>query len=654
MLEADIWSFACGARAFTPNPRAMRGYLSILFASAALAPAIALAQTAAPTVSPDPSVQEVVVTAHDNAGLLERRPSDSVFGIKKPLLETPRSASLASAATLERYGIRDINALTEVSPGAFTDSYYGVAGSLNIRGTLAENYFRGFKRIEDRGTYPTPLGAADRVEIVRGPPEPFSMAPARWAAISTSRRRPRAPIGGYLDQPDGPDVEATLGDYGQARLTGQIGLPAKIGPVTGGVYLYGEVEDDTAYYRGINPKHEVFQGSGDFDLGDGWTTAFGGMIYHSTGAVQTVGWNRLTQALVDHRTYQTGRNTAITDTDGDGRLEPSEIGAPLEVGYFGFPPAPDPRFVLDTGVGTTTLDRRTVFVSNRDFSDTTTQTYYADLAKDLGSGRSAKLQVFYDDLDNKRFVSYGFPADYQAHVWEARASVLSNDSFLGGAIKAQSVAGLSYRYYEGRQRESFNGGYIALDRRDLSYGPTATDIIDDPFSADVGGGGLTWETDIHSRVKDAGVFAQTDVKLPAGFDVTGGGALRRLRRDRAGRRHGGIQPYSAPDLHGFQRQVHLERLAELDLAVGAYALRHLRPYRRAGADPGGGRRAQSDRRQCLAGALQPARSGGEAAPVRRRDHRLPRRLPPDPHRARARAMWWSAPWGAGSRRSCAG
>ncbi len=461
------------------------------------------------------------MTARDNAGLLERRPSDTLFGLSKPLLETPRAASFASAATLERYGIRDINALTEVSPGAFTDSYYGVAGSLNLRGTLAENYFRGFKRIENRGTYPTPLGAAERVEIVRGPPTPVS-GPGKVGGYLNFTPKTARNGGGYLDQPTG-QLEAALGDYGERRLTGQIGLPTKLGNVSGGVYLYGEVEDDTAYYRGITPKHAVLQGSADFDLGGGWTTAFGGMIYHSTGAVQTPGWNRLTQALVDHRTYITGRNTAITDTNHDGRLQPGEIGAPLEVGYFGFPPALDPRFVLNTGVGTTTLDRRTVFVSNRDFSDTTTQTYYGDLSRDLGAGRSARLQVFYDDLDNKRFVSYGFPADYQARVWEARASILSNDAFAGGAVKAQSLFGLSYRDYDGRQRESFNGGYIALDRRDLAFGPTATDILDDPFSADMGGGGLTWETDITSRVKDAGAFAETDIKLPAAFDLTVGG-----------------------------------------------------------------------------------------------------------------------------------
>lgn len=503
---------ACGAAAGAPYGRRMRGLLSIPMFLALCAPAFAQEAAPGPT--------EIVVTARDPAGLLERRPSDTVFGLNKPLLETPRAATFASALTLDRYGVRGVNDLVVVSPGAFTDSYYGVAGSLNLRGTLAENYFRGFKRIENRGTYPTPLGAADRVEIVRGPPTPID-GPGKVGGYLDFTPKTARTDRGYLASPTG-DVEATLGDYGQARLTGQVGLPVKLGAASGGVYLYGEAEDDTAYYRGIKPKHWLGQLSADFDLGGGWRTAFGGMLYDTRGAVQSPGWNRLTQALIDHGTYITGRNTTLVDTNHDGRLQPSEIGAPLEQGYFGFTPATDPRFVLNTGVGTTQLDRRTVFVSKNDFSNTDTQTAYADLIHDLGPGRVAKVQLFYDALDNDRFVSYGFPASYQAKVWETRASLLSNDVLLGGAVKAQTVVGLGYRAYQGRQRESFNGGYISLDRRDLSFGPTPTDIIDDPFSQDVGGGGLTWETDVHSRVNDAGAFIETDLKLPARFDFTGG------------------------------------------------------------------------------------------------------------------------------------
>jgi iron complex outermembrane receptor protein len=496
----------------------MWGRLSILLFLSVSGPA--LAQGAAPTQDNSEPANEIVVTARDPAGLLERRPSTTVFGLSKPLLETPRAASFASALTLERYGVEGINDLVAISPGAFTDSYYGVAGSLNLRGTLAENYFRGFKRIENRGTYPTPLGAADQIDIVRGPPTPV-FGPGKVGGYLDFTPKTARTQHGYLDQPTG-EIEATLGDYGQKKLTGQVGLPAKIGGVQGGVYLYGEAADDPAYYRGIDPKHYLGQVSADFDLGGGWTMAFGGMLYDSHGAVQTPGWNRLTQALVDHGTYTTGRNTVLVDANHDGQLEPSELGGALETGYFGFTPSTDPRFVLNTGVGTTTLDRRTVFVSNADFSNTDTQTFYGDLSHDLGANRVAKLQVFYDALDNERYVSYGFPASYQAHVWEGRASILSNDVLLDGAIKAQTVLGLSYRAYDGRQRETFNGGYISLDRRDLSYGATATDIINDPFQPGAAALGSVWETDVHSRIGDAGAFAETDVKLPLGFDITGG------------------------------------------------------------------------------------------------------------------------------------
>lgn len=284
----------------------------------ALTPLAAAAQTAAP---------EVTVTARDPAGLIERRPTDTVFGLSKPLLETPRAASFASAATLERYAVKDKNDLVEISPGAFTDSYYGVAGSLNLRGTLAENYFRGFKRIENRGTYPTPLGAADRIEIVRGPPTP-AFGPGKVGGYLNFTPKTACTDRGFLDQPTG-EVEATLGDDQEARLTGQIGLPVRVGQASGGIYLYGEAEHDLSYYRGIEPTHYVFQLSTDLDLGSGCSTAFGGMLYTSRGAVQTPGWNRLTQSLIDHRTYITGRNTALVDANHDGRLEPYETGGAL-------------------------------------------------------------------------------------------------------------------------------------------------------------------------------------------------------------------------------------------------------------------------------------------------------------------------------------
>ena len=95
---------------------------------------------------------ESITVNGDPVHLLHTGANDAAFGLDKPLLETPRSASFVSDTTLQRFGIQTIDGLTSVSPGTYTASFYGVPGSLNIRGTLAENYFRGFKRVENRGT----------------------------------------------------------------------------------------------------------------------------------------------------------------------------------------------------------------------------------------------------------------------------------------------------------------------------------------------------------------------------------------------------------------------------------------------------------------------------------------------------------------------
>jgi iron complex outermembrane receptor protein len=466
-------------------------------------PAAAAAQTA-------PTVEGVTVTARDPAGLLERQPSDAVFGLPKPLLDTPRSASFVSAATLDRYGVRTLDDLVAVSPGAFTDSYYGVPGSLNLRGTLAENYFRGFKRVENRGTYPTPLPAADEIEIVRGPPTPI-YGPGKVGGLMNFTPRTARVEDHFITEPTG-EVEATVGAYGLKRLSGQLGAPLRLGSAEGGIYGYVETEGGGSYYRGIDPSHQLAELSAELELGQGWSMAFGGMAYRARGYVQTPGWNRLTQALIDNGTYITGRNTSLVDTDGNGRLTPNEIGpGGLIQGYFGFKPPIDPRFVLNTGVGTTTLSPRTVFISNRDFSDTDTATAYLDLGKQVGARGAVKLQLFYDDLSNQRFVSYGFPADYEAHVLEARASWLTPYQLGDGALHGQAVFGASLRGYRGTDKESFNGGNLSLDRRDLSVGATPTDIFDDPFSIEPGGIGLTWETDVRSHWRDAGLFGTADI-----------------------------------------------------------------------------------------------------------------------------------------------
>ena len=104
----------------------------------------------------------------DDIGIIPTGPIESIFGFDKTLLETPRSASVISIETMEQFGITEIDDLIVLAPGSFTQSFFGAAGALDLRGTPGEVYFNGIRRLENPGNYATPIGAADRVSSLHG------------------------------------------------------------------------------------------------------------------------------------------------------------------------------------------------------------------------------------------------------------------------------------------------------------------------------------------------------------------------------------------------------------------------------------------------------------------------------------------------------
>ena len=87
-------------------------------------------------------------------------------------------------------------------------------------------------------------------------------------------------------------------------------------------------------------------------------------------------------------------------------------------------------------------------------------------------------------------------------------------------VTAKSFVGASYRSFEGRRRESYNSGMIALDRRDIAFGATANDIIGGPFNV---GDGVAWENDNRSEWTQAGVFFTTDIQVGERLNLVLGG-----------------------------------------------------------------------------------------------------------------------------------
>jgi iron complex outermembrane receptor protein len=484
----------------------------------------ALVFWATSALAQDAALETVTVTA-DPVRLIEAGASDAALGLAKPLAETPRAVTLVSDTTLSRYGIDGVDALTAITPNAYTGSFYGVEGAVNLRGTQAESYFRGFKRAENRGTYATPLGDAARIDILRGPPSPI-YGPGK--------------VGGLVDfvpMTGGPDpsgregqVSATYGSYSRRNLTAAYGAPLTLGDGAGGIRLYGELDDSFSFYRGLHPTHQLLEASGDIAWG-AWSLSGDYLYYHANGDVQTPGWNRLTQALIDTGTYVTGRDTSLTDSDGNGRLTLNELGGNPYTYDPGFKPlyqpcaCADAAHTLDAGVGTTHLDPRTVYIARGvDFSNTITHTGYIGLGWTAENGDRLALQLFADTLSNDRFVSYGYPGSYRTQIGELRLRYDARRAFLDGRLTADTVAGGGYRLVRAAAKESFNSGVIALDRRDISQGPAANDIIDSPFTPDAAGlVGLGWENNIHSSTADAGLFFTSDIAWDRRIDLVLGG-----------------------------------------------------------------------------------------------------------------------------------
>jgi iron complex outermembrane receptor protein len=159
-----------------------------------------------------------------------------------------------------------------------------------------------------------------------------------------------------------------------------------------------------------------------------------------------------------------------------------------------------------------------------DFSNTLTGTTVAGLSKTFADDSVLKFQFFYDGLDNKRFVSYGFPAWFRANTYEGRATYNFKWNSPDQVVTADTIVGVDDRAYQGRDMQSFNSGLIALDRRDLSVGATATDTICDPFALGITGDQIPtncqgWEQDIHSTYNDAGVFGTTDITFWKRLDI---------------------------------------------------------------------------------------------------------------------------------------
>ena len=476
----------------------------------------------------DENGEQIVVTG--SLGALPIDDVGSIFGFDKTLVETPRSASTVSREQIERFGITEIYDLVSQSPGVFTNSFFGVGGALDIRGTPGEVYFRGVRRLDNSGNYPTPIAASDRIDIVRGPASPIYGPSKTGGYMNFIPLSARAAGGKYLGTAEG-EFSYTTGSWARNVLSAQVRGPGKIGGQEFGFSLYGQIEDSGSYYRNMSTSQTVLQGAFDADIASNLRLEFGGM-YHNYKGQQNGGWNRLTQDLVDNGNYVTGAAKPL-DTNGDGQISHGEAAAanggfglnPFGSAFCSTPPFSNPfnsglnagclaTTYSDmglTGVGTTKLSRKNTLTAEDDKLNNIARTGYIDLIFDAGNDLEIKNQLFYDGYAHDSENQYGFSQYHNSYVIEDRIVVSKKFKSDAGTFSFQLSPSIRYTNfdhaddfnYEYFNRVDLNVGYNALSDRLLS-----TECNCNYTSANVG------------HYTDYGLAGLADFDFDFGLDVT--------------------------------------------------------------------------------------------------------------------------------------
>ena len=452
----------------------------------------------------DHEIEEIVVTG--DLGSMPGSDVRSIFGFDKSILETPRSASSISDEMMGRFIIRDIDELIALAPGSFTQSFFGVAGTLDIRGTPGETYFRGMRRLDNPGNYPTPLAASSRVDIVRGPASPIHGPSKIGGYINFS------PKSAHIDEGDDHvfgAVSLEAGSWERRVGTAEISGPGRLGDQAFGYHLYAEIEDSDSYYRNTATEQTILQASFDTHVGH-LELQFGGM-YHDFKGNENAGWNRLTQALIDDGTYVTGLPKPL-DTDGDGSISHQEFDVdgdgftdlnPFVAGLMQGTTAPldpsgpfpgscrigtslvfgcRPDLLVLESPGIAKISGSQVLVDPEDLQNAEVITLYFDVIFEETGGWEWRNQIFFEAYDVITEVAYGFSQIHDSWVFEDKLVIANRFEWDEGSASVQISPSIRYTDFE--HGDDYTNEYF--DRPDLTQpgGPRVRRLLSTQIDGD--------------------------------------------------------------------------------------------------------------------------------------------------------------------------
>ena len=413
----------------------------------AFAPALALAQAAAPTPS-QPTAQgetpEIVVNGipYHETVLPTRLSSSSVYGLDLNVMDTPRNTTLLSNTQLQTLNIQDPRAFSYLTASSYTDSAFGTPNIPRSRGQYADTFYNGMRSSFTVNGYGAPpnFDSLDTINIVKGPASVVDgPGPGVGGEADFITKRPN--MFHMVEQ-----GSASIDTFGNHRWSVDVGGPLIPGDLAARVSYSGD--DDDSYFYGHYFRKNAVYAAVRWKPNDKYQLDFNTEV-NVEQYTENVGVNRVNQALIDHGLYLQG-----APTSGDPYAELIGLGAGgFPVGSPGNPYAPAAPILTGVTLTNEVPFNTKVTIDQTPGTSARSLKYNAQLIQryDFTNDLSIENNTFFDYINSDNQDNYYF-ADSTKDSWSIESRTELHDhfelSFGKGMepIKNEIVAGSSFRY----------------------------------------------------------------------------------------------------------------------------------------------------------------------------------------------------------------
>jgi hypothetical protein len=347
------------------------------------------------------------------------RPIDGLFGDGRNILDTPRSVSAITKEMLEMRGIDRVEMLGLLSPGVYSPSVYGVAGTATIRGDFGEMMQNGQRRRFQRLSYSPSFAPVESLDIVKGAGS-VAYGPATRAGGLVNLVT-KKPIFGKTET----EVKIQMGDLvlgeGDSYPNFSGSIDSNI-PVNDKLALRVQVggREAQGWYRLYRDKNQQIFFAANYRPTSKLENEFVATFETFKGN-ESLGSNRISQEFIDHGIYVAG--PAISAPDGT-----RAVVAPATAHKIYLP-------------GYITITSAT--------SGGTALRYSAQniLKYTISPDLTFRFLNMYEYLWARKFSTHTYQ-NYSPgnHLYDARAELNYRYEMFNGKVKAQTMVGGAFRY----------------------------------------------------------------------------------------------------------------------------------------------------------------------------------------------------------------